>query len=116
MVEDSRTHVPEELVEAFWRHYQLLTSADRSERLRADEFAWAGDYVDEAVRDPVKDVVPILLALSEAATGDSELAYLGAGPIEDLLKFGNDARVAELAVAVRQNPTLARARTNVSRH
>src|SRR5664280_445077 len=45
LMEVPDTHSPEELVEAYWRYFQLFNSADRSERLRADEFAWASDYV-----------------------------------------------------------------------
>jgi hypothetical protein len=72
--------------------------------------------VDKVVRNGGEDVVPLLLALSEAANCDSELAYLGAGPIEDLLNYGNDARIAELVVAVRQNSTMAISRTTVWGH
>jgi hypothetical protein len=109
-VEELSASQRDELVENYWRYYHFFTSENRDVRLRAQEFAWARDFVDDAVHRASSDVVPILVALSLGAKSDGELAFLGAGPVEDLLKSGGEERTKELADAVRQNPTLALAR------
>jgi len=77
------------LVAGFWTHCRLSKSPDRDERAQADQWYWAWDAVFRATRTSVDGVVALLVALADAAAGDLErLAYLGAGPFEDLLRYG----------------------------
>ena len=58
------------------------TSAKSSAR-RAEHFFWDWKRVDTAVDDGADDVVSILNALPYAPSADP--AYIGTGPVEDLL-------------------------------
>lgn len=71
------------VVEAYWRHHCDSTSQVSADRLRADETRWAWEAVEQHVADANDDVVDLLCALADAASDDK--AYLGAGPIEELL-------------------------------
>ncbi len=72
------------LPDAYWRHYVLAFRGDRQQRLAAQELDWAEDEVHEALRD-AQTAVELLVRLAEAAPDEAALAYLGAGPIEELL-------------------------------
>lgn len=74
-----------DLVSGFWESYRLSSSAISADRLSAREFAWAAAEVDDRVQDDPSEVFDLLIALADAAPDDAALAYLGAGPIEDLL-------------------------------
>jgi hypothetical protein len=78
--------VSAEVVAAYWRHHQLSISEDRTERADADEWFWAWEEVDEAALDASPGIVDFLVALAKAAPNDDALAYLGAGPLEDLIR------------------------------
>lgn len=83
-----------EVVEAYWEYYgQFSDGASRPERLAADEFSWASDAVDLSLmsdeiaeRQVGVDRVRLLMALADRAPDQAALAYLGAGPIEELLR------------------------------
>lgn len=79
-----------EPVETYWRHYQLSTSAVRSERLQSANDFWASESVNDATEEPTFDVMGLLRALADAAPDDRALCYLGAGPVEDLLRCHGD--------------------------
>jgi len=83
------------LCEAYWNHYRCFTSSDRDQRLREAESEWADEFVDEFIGrggdQPTDDVpapVELLVALAERAPDLGALAFLGAGPIEDLPRGG----------------------------
>lgn len=78
------------MVEAYRRHYQLSTSAVRSERLQSAADFWASERVNDATEEPTHDVIGLLRALANAAPDDRALCYLGAGPVEDLLRCHGD--------------------------
>jgi hypothetical protein len=88
-----------EVIEAYWRHYRQSTSDVRADRLDADESFWAWEAVYQSVDDPDDDVMALLSALADAAPDVDALAYLGAGPIENLLyrhaaRFGDEVEAA----------------------
>lgn len=86
-----------DVVSAYWKHYELSTSADRDDRLRADEFYWAWEQIDARICDLAPaDAIALLILLADAAPSDPALVYLGAGPIEDLLV----TRAAEVVDAI----------------
>jgi hypothetical protein len=85
------------LVAAFWSYARLAHSPDRADRLAAEEFYWASLAVDRAISDRVDGVVALIVSLADAAAGNLEdLAYLGAGPVEELLRFGDTPPTASL--------------------
>jgi hypothetical protein len=64
----------------------MLTSSKREDRLAADKLWWAWEVVEERMNaDTPAEAVGLLVALADAAPDDPALAYLGAGPVEDLL-------------------------------
>lgn len=75
-----------DLAASYWEYYRLAFSEDRQDRLVAERTRdVAGEVVNDAALENAPGVVPLLLTLAEAAPDDAALAYLGAGPIEDLL-------------------------------
>src|SRR5260370_41162746 len=72
------------LIDGYWKHYRLSTGS-RQERLDADKWAWAWDEVEGAVMEPSANAFEMLMALVESAPDDGALAYVGAGPLEDLI-------------------------------
>jgi Family of unknown function (DUF6869) len=75
-----------QLIAGYWKYYALSTG-DRRERLEADQWFWAWEEVERAVRAPSANVFPVLIALVESAANDDALAYVGAGPLEDLINW-----------------------------
>jgi hypothetical protein len=90
------------LPEAYWRRYVLMFRGSREQRLAAGELDWADDEVQEALGEPVK-AVSLLVRLADAAPDEQALAYLGAGPIEDLLVDPAPTVVDEIEQAARRN-------------
>jgi hypothetical protein len=69
------------LVEAYWRHHRLA-SGSRQDRLDSHDWRWAVSEVQRAVED---DARPLELLDALLAHEEADPAYLGAGPIEDLV-------------------------------
>jgi hypothetical protein len=76
-----------DLVTDFWEHPRRSRSARRAERLSAGEFGWAYEEVEDRVRREPTEAFALLVALDDGAPDDAALAYLGAGPVEDLLRY-----------------------------
>jgi hypothetical protein len=72
---------------------------------RAKDHGDACDFIGAACDDAVAGVVDALVVLAETAVGDDELAWVGAGPLEDLMSHsGNGLRVlVDVDRAARQN-------------
>ncbi len=78
-----------DLAAAFWTYDRLRDSSDPEEQASAAQWRWAYDAVDEATHTSAAGVVELLVALADEVAGDlKQLAYLGAGPFECLLRFG----------------------------
>jgi hypothetical protein len=77
--------VDESLPDAYWLHHRLFHSKDRGERLSADQYSWAWETVWETMERGGPDAIRLLFELADAAPDEDAIAYLGAGPIEDLL-------------------------------
>lgn len=101
--DDRRVPLDVALVTAYWTHYRLSQSEERHERLQADEWYWAWEAVHDATRTSAEGVVGLLVALANAADGDlHRLAYLGAGPFEDLLLYGEHPPAESIVDALDQ--------------
>ena len=84
---------------AFREHYRL-GEGNRQERLAAPAYDWAWEFVHDSVREKTSEVLALLDALIEMPDADpAYLAYLGAGPLENLLN--EDAAGWDEAVAQR---------------
>jgi hypothetical protein len=86
---------PGVLVAAYWEHHRHASSTDRTERMSADRLNWARREVSERVRTQPMEAVALLVEIAEGAPGDEALAYLGAGPVEDLLRLHTDQVVVD---------------------
>jgi len=88
--------------EAYWTHYRL-SQGDRRERLLSDDYFWAWEDVDFAVTDgPVDEAVKLLDSLLRAPSADP--CYVGAGPLENLLRYRPAEAATVVATLVRQEP------------
>ena len=81
----------DEAIDAYWQHYLLSRSTVRAERLAAEHFFWACEWVDavaagEVASDPPEiDPIDLMVMLAKRAPDELGLAYLGAGPVEAYL-------------------------------
>ena len=102
----------EQIVDGYWRNYRLA-GGDRKERLEADEWFWAWIDVDHAVRIPTPRTFELLLALVGSSKDEEALAYVGAGPIEDLINWHGAAFLDQIEEAARRNQAFRRALAGV---
>lgn len=103
-------HELDELADAYWTHYRHSTSTDRADRLNAEAFWWSLEAVHDLVRTDPEHAVAVLTALAHAAPDDAALAYLGAGPVEDLLRGGaSDVVIDRVEGAAVSNDTFRKA-------
>lgn len=81
---------------------------------RAKDHGDACDFIGTACGDAVVGVVDALVVLADTAVGDDELAWVGTGPLEDLVSHsGNGLRVlADVDRAARQNVAFRSALSN----
>jgi hypothetical protein len=91
-------------VAGYWEYYRRSTSTHRAERMSVDEYEWALDEVDDRVRSEPSAAIALLVELAEGAPDDQALAYLGAGPVEDLLhEHHEDDVIGQVEVAARRS-------------
>jgi hypothetical protein len=96
----------QELTGAYWRHYELAHVG--KDEARAEDFFWAWEAVDEIAHGHVTDTnlrldpLDLIVQLADRAPNDEKaLAYLGAGPVEDYLLYGDpDIRRVEQAAEI----------------
>ena len=95
------------LVARYWECYDVLIG-DRRAEISA-ECADVVQNVDERVATGDGDAFHLLVALAEAAPDDDGLAYLGAGPLEDLIRnHSKDAVVIDRVEGwARRSPAFA---------
>jgi hypothetical protein len=72
------------LVDEFWECYSALVAGPRAETSQA--CVEVVEDVDTRVAAGDGDSFHLLVALAEAAPDDQGLAYLGAGPLEELIR------------------------------
>lgn len=93
MTDSDRARSDAEVVDAYWSFHRLSSSETRTDRLRADDHRWAWEHVDRLVREDPDAALQTTLLLADTAPGDEALAYLGAGPIEDLIRQATPSMV-----------------------
>jgi hypothetical protein len=90
--------VSPELVRAYWQHYEA-SFGPAADRAKADECEWAWLEAKDVAEDGGPQALALVSALAEEAPSDDALAYLGAGPLEELLDGGWQTVVTDLEQA-----------------
>lgn len=101
----------DELVEAYWANYMHGSRGSDPNRELDEASFWAWERVDDSIRRRDPRAVRLLSCLANFVADDEEaLAYLGAGPLEDLIHWlgveSPDGPIAELVETVNQHPAL----------
>lgn len=101
-----------------WWDYHRRSIGQRSERkdLAIGQPPSAIDSrqaVDDLLTVGGADAVAMVVALVAAAEDDAELAYVGAGPVEDLLQFHAQDLGTAIADEARRSPRFAQALRSV---
>lgn len=99
----------DDLVATYWRHYRLSISGGRGDRLNAGDDFWAWEQVEQAAKVGGSEAIALLSKLADAAPDEAGLAYLGAGPIEELVQLHGVPLKDQIEEASRQNPSFANA-------
>ena len=76
--EEEQGYTTEEIVEAYFHHF--------AENREEDWWAWQ-EVTDLVTQCPEKEGWEITLALIEKAPSKKALAYVAAGPLEDLMSY-----------------------------
>ena len=119
----------DDLISAYWEHYRLAHGV-REDRLRADDLFWAWEAVEAVVRGETEQEfwfdsrlqkavesvaqgyegqqyahrpLDVLVKLSDLAPTEEALGYLGAGPVEDYLVYGQPD-LSGVEEAAKHNP------------
>ena len=78
-----------------------------------DETFWAFDRMVELMRDDPDEAWAVTKALIAQAANEEELAYVAAGPLEELLQEHGARFEKEIFIEARRDPTFRRALTGV---
>jgi hypothetical protein len=107
-----------EVKAAYWRNHQRLrqqmerrphnTGSPQSEVDKDPDF-WAWEYVETIWRAGDRPALDRLVDLANSASGSEELNYLGAGPVEDLVRVFGESLIDEIEDAARRSPSFLRA-------
>jgi hypothetical protein len=101
---------------AFWRNYHsLVRRADPPRRDEAqDPDFWAWEYVDNLCESGDRAAVDRLVDLADNAADGEEIAYLGAGPVEDLVSAHGATMIDAIEEAARRSPNFLGALNGMS--
>src|SRR5438105_13474678 len=69
----------------YWEYYLLAASDDPHDRREAEALWDDAENVNAAAQENSPGVIALLVTVAESAPDALALAFLGAGPIEDLL-------------------------------
>jgi uncharacterized protein DUF6869 len=103
-----------EVKAAYWRNHQRLRpqverrphpiGSPPSDEDEDPDF-WAWQYVDRLWRSGDRTALDRLVDLANSASGSEELNYLGAGPVEDLVRVFGKSLIDEIEEAARRSPS-----------
>jgi hypothetical protein len=98
----------DQLIGAYWQHYQLTGSTGHRERICGAAYGWANDLAEGVAAGSETGVrleigpVELMLRLAAHAPDEEALAYLGAGPVQSYLSRGS-ADLQAVDAAARQS-------------
>lgn len=96
------------LIEAYRGYYMARHSA-KPDLKAQDALWWAWQYVEDAVKTNSEGILEILVALVDATDDPLELAYLGAGPLEDLVNMHGHHHVNGIVFFAKRDPRFRKA-------
>jgi Family of unknown function (DUF6869) len=108
-VNDSTRRSVGELVEAYMSHAVAAVNAGG----KKDRCFWAWEEVTELVRDDVDRAWDVVLELVGRAVDDRLLAYVAAGPLEDLIKWHPHEIIDRVEQQARRDARFRRALSGV---
>ena len=86
-----------DIVVGYWEHYNRVAAG----KANSTKAFWAYLAVEDAIERRADDLVELLVELASSARGDEAAAYLGAGPIETIVKHRGAAVGRRYAKALR---------------
>jgi hypothetical protein len=95
------------LVAAYWHQY--IAQYAHQDRAESDRWFWAWEEVQEVVERTPGEALPLVVALADYCLSAQGLAYLGAGPVEDLVKRADDELFERMLKAATKNARFRRA-------
>jgi len=90
---------------------EFISAYLRTREKDSEQDFWAFEQMGQLHWENSPEVVDVTFALIEACQSDAELAYVAAGPVEDLLWSGNESNFATFAAACERSPKVLRAMT-----
>ena len=105
-----------EVKAAYWRNHRAMreqapaTSAltDPADYVPDPDF-WAWEYVRQLCEPGDRAALDQLVDLADSASDDEQLAYLGAGPVEDFVSGFGGLLIDDIEAAARRSPAFLRA-------
>ena len=105
-----------EVKAAYWRNHERLSlhvergphqtgSPQSDEDEDQDPDFWAWEYVDRLWRAGDRAALDRLVDLANSASDSEELNYLGAGPVEDLVRVFGESLIDDIEEAARRSPS-----------
>jgi len=91
------------------RREEFISAYLRTREKGSEDDFWAYEQLMELHKTNPAEAMDTTFALIEACQSDAQLAYVVAGPVEDLLWSGNKENFAMFASACEQLPKLLRA-------
>lgn len=103
-----------EVKTAYWRSHRALKrqmpsrEAPHPDKVEDPDF-WAWEYIHDLCESGDRVVLDRLVDLAESAPDDEDLAYLGAGPIEDFVSAYGGVLIEDIEEAAKRSPSFVRA-------
>jgi hypothetical protein len=103
---------------AYWRNHRAVSLQVRArvaptDPLRPDSGPdadfWAWEHVEAVWRTGDRAALDRLVDLADSAPDDEDLAYLGAGPVEDLVRVFGELLIEDIEDAAKRSPSFLRA-------
>lgn len=116
MPQDTTNPTWPEVKAAYWRNHRAMRSCapdssaitDPADYVPDPDF-WAWEYISDLWQTGDRDALDRLVDLADSAPDDDDLAYLGAGPVEDLVRVFGEVLIDDIEEAASRSPSFLRA-------
>ncbi|SRR6266545_2957269 len=95
------------------RDAYLLHAIAASHGESAEDTAWASDAFEALVRTDPDEAWPLIIDVLNRAADDATLAYIAAGPLENLIVLHSSRVIDRIEATARRNEQFRRALTGV---